>query len=773
MRALRQFAARYASFSISCLVTVAGLLVFAFSGIGGNPSPGFAFVQNIELRSLDARYNLRGPRPPDPRIVIVDIDEKTLQREGAFPIARSAYARLIDRLHASGARIVAFDVTFPTPEKNSAVEALEELRSGVGPSPLRDRIAALQTARDNDRRLAESMRKAGNVILGHIFLEEERARALDVAAAEAYFEIAWGTVFPNVKKVDSGGGVGRNFDLGAAWQGAGGQVSTAVEANIKPLAEAALSYGFFNNFPDADGTMRRAILLIRYQELDFYPSLSVQAVREYSKIPDEQLIAWMSDSGLERVDFGPHALRTRGDSSVLINFAGPYGTYPHYSMADVLEGTAPAGVFRDKIVLVGPTALGIGDIRHTPFAGAEYMGVEIHANIVDNLLHVAEPGRTFLVREKRQDMADLAAILIFGLLFGAAFSALRPLFSTLAAFAGLGGFLLLVTYAFDHWGMWLSFVAPAGTLLVNYAAVISYRVVVEEREKRKVRGMFSQYVAPSVIRLLEQDPARYLLKGGELKELTLMFTDIRGFTALSEELPPDEVVRLVNQHFDEMTTVLFRHWGTLDKYIGDAIMAFWGSPFPHPDHALRGCACALEMLARLDEMNRTQAGARPLSMGIGLNTGPVNVGNMGSSKRLTWTAVGDNVNLASRLEALTREYDCGVVLSDSTWAQVKDHYLCRELDRIRVKGKLQPVVIYELLAPRSDGAQRTELVARFAEALASYRNRDWSGAVCKFDALAEQHPSDGPTRVFRARCHEFLLHAPAPEWDGVYVMKSK
>ncbi len=774
MRGLRQFVTRWTPLLISCLVTVAGLVVFAYSGIGGNPAPGFAFVENIELRSLDARFNLRGPRAADARIVIVDIDEKTLQREGAFPISRRAYARLIDRLHASGARIIAFDLTFPTPEKNSAVEALEELRSGLAPSPLREKITALQIARDNDRLLAESMRKAGNVVLGHIFLEPERARALEVAAAEAYFEIAWGKVFPNVKKVKSGAGLDLAFDLGTAWEEGGGQVSTAVEANIAPLAEAALSYGFFNNDPDADGTMRRAVLLIRYQELDFYPSLSLQAVREYLKIPDEQLIAWMSDSGLERIDFGPHTLRTRGDSSVLINFAGPYGTYPHYSMADVLGGQAAPEWFRDKIVLVGPTALGIGDIRHTPFAGA-FMGVEIHANVIDNLLHVDEPGRSFLVRESRQDMADLVAILVFGLLFGAAFSALRPLFSTLAALAGFGGWLVAVTYAFDHWGMWLSFVVPAGTLLTNYACVTSYRVIVEEREKRKVRGMFSQYVAPSVIRLLEQDPGRYLRKGGELKDLTLMFTDIRGFTALSEELPPDEVVRLVNQHFDEMTSVLFRHWGTLDKYIGDAIMAFWGSPYPHQDHARRGCACALEMLARLEELNRESraAGGRVLSMGIGLNTGPVNVGNMGSSKRITWTAVGDNVNLASRLEALTREYECGIVLSDSTFELVKDSFLCRELDRIRVKGKLQPVVIYELLAPLGDGAQHTELVARFADALHSYRSRNWDEALRKFDALASQYPDDGPAHIFRQRCLEFLASAPPPDWDGVYVMKSK
>ena len=320
-------APRRVSFVLSLLVTLAGLAVYVFSDIGGNPWAGFRFVQSIELRSLDARFGLRGERPPDARIVIVDIDEKTLQRVGAYPIARSAYAQLVDRLHADGARMAALDVTFPTPEKNSAVEALAKLEGELGgaPAPVRERIAALKQSSDNDRRLAESIKRAGNVILGHVFLDAQRAEAVSPEAAEAYFNTAWAAAFPQVLKVKAG----RDFDLGQAWTRGGGQVAQAVEANIPPLAEAARSFGFINNSPDADGAMRRAVLLMRYQNADFFSSLSFQVVREYEQVPDQELKAFINENGLERVEFGSHVLRPRSDSTVLINYVGPFGSYPH------------------------------------------------------------------------------------------------------------------------------------------------------------------------------------------------------------------------------------------------------------------------------------------------------------------------------------------------------------------------------------------------------------------------------------------------------------
>jgi adenylate cyclase len=341
--------------------------------------------------------------------------------------------------------------------------------------------------------------------------------------------------------------------------------------------------------------------------------------------------------------------------------------------------------------------------------------------------------------------------------------------------AVLTTFFGFVYVGFAHWGRWYSFVVPAATLVASYASITSFRVITEEREKRKIRRTFSQYLSPGVIALIEKDPNEYIRPGGEVKTLTVMFSDIRDFTTLSEGLTPDELVNLLNQYLSAMTDILFRNLGTLDKYIGDAIMAFWGSPFPQPDHAARACTCALEMIASLDELNRkwTDQGGRPIAIGIGLNTGPVNVGNMGSDKRLAWTVMGDNVNLASRLEGMTKQYRSRVIISESTYDQVADHFVAREVDRIRVKGKKLPVVIYELLAPISKRDAYAPLLSRFNAALDIYRSQNWQQATAMFGELLAEYPDDGPTQVLLQRCIEFLEDAPESGWDGVYVMKSK
>ncbi len=764
---------------IPVLVTAAGLALYALTAVRPESSGPLAFLSNLELRTLDARFQLRGARQPDPRVVIVGIDENTLRRVGAFPIPRSAYATLVDRLHAAGAKVIAFDATFPSPEKNSALDALKTLERET--ADLRNpvviaKIRELESTSDNDRRFAESIKRAGNVILGHIFLDREKARDTDPKVAEDYYNILWGQAFPQVLKVR---GKGPDFNLQDAWANpahGGGQVAWGIEPNIRLLAEAAQSYGFINSNPDPDGTFRRATLLIRYQDLDYFPSLDFQAVKAYYQIPDQQLAAYIGRNGLERIEFGSHRLLTNGDGTMLINYAGPYHTYPHYSMVDVMEGKASGSAFRDAIVLVGPTALGIGDLRNTPFeSSSAYMGVEIHANIIDNLLHPGEPGRSFLTRTADQEVTDIGFILVLGLGLGYLFGRTRPLVAVLSALLALLIFAMIVEMAFGHWGMWLSFVVPAGTLVAAYGSITSFRMVVEEREKRKIRKSFSQYVSPAVIRLIEQDPDRYFRPGGELKELTVMFSDIRGFTAMSEAMTPNELVSLLNRYLGEMTDIIFRHWGTLDKYIGDAIMAFWGSPLPRDDHAYQACACALDMQNRLRVLNREweKAGREPLSIGVGVNTGLMNVGNMGSTRRLAWTVMGDNVNLASRLEGLNKKYRTGIIISEGTYEQLKGQFVCRELDQIRVKGKLQPVKIHELLAYAGEAASYSERLRQFQEALEAYRAQAWDEAIERFESLLSRFPDDGPGHEFLRRSLEFRKHPPARDWDGVYVMETK
>jgi adenylate cyclase len=774
---LSRISTRQVDITLALLVTVAGLLLFAFAGIGGNRGAGFLFLQNVEQRLLDMRFEIRGARPPDGRIVIVGIDEKTLQHVGSFPLPRKTYAQVVQKLSAGGARVIAFDATFPTPESNSATQALERLEGELRPtSPptIAQEIKQLIADSDQDRMFAASLKQSGKVVLGHLFLDAERAKNADPKLEEEYFNIVWAKSFPQVLKVKSKDG--RDFDLGQAWTNNGGTVAGGAEANITKLAEAAASYGFIDINPDPDGTLRHALLIIRYRDQDFFPSLALQTLREYEQIPDQEIAAYIAENGLERIQFGRHELHPSRDGTAIINYVGPYETYPHHSMWDVMSGAVPPEAFKDKIVLLGATAKAIGDLRNTPFEGGEaYMGVEVHANIIDNLLHSGEKGRSFLTRGAREEMVDIGFILLFGIGMGWWFARIRPFYSTAALLLVLAGFGWFVYFSFARWGSWLSFVIPAGTLVANYAAITSFRMIFEEREKRKIRKTFSQYLSPGVIALIEKDPQKYIRPGGETKELTVMFSDIRDFTTLSEGLTADELVQLLNEYLGEMTDTLFRNLGTLDKYIGDAIMAFWGSPYPQQDHAFRACTCALEMIRNLEQLNARWEleGRKPISIGIGLNTGPVNVGNMGSAKRLAWTVMGDNVNLASRLEGMTKQYRVRIVISEGTYRQVADQFVCRDLDRIRVKGKLQPVTIYELLDLAENRQQYEKLLAGFSQAMTAYREQEWDEATALFGTLLATYPDDGPTQIFLQRALDFRDHAPEPGWDGVHVMKSK
>src|SRR5208337_2693050 len=542
LRALGRWFSRHVHSTIALASAAIGVALFAYSGIGGNQQAGFLFLQDIEQRSLDLRFALRGKREPDPRIVIVGIDEKAIREIGSYPLPRRFYAALVRKLKEDGAKVVAFDVTFPTPASSESLDMLSRLRKDLGTKAdghLQKELDVLQQQSDFDAQFADALGKAGNVVLGHEFLDADRAAASDSKLAEEYFNIIWAKAFPQVLKVKSGR---QDFELGKAWDQAQGMVAQGVEANIPPLAQAAASYGFFNTIPDADGTLRRALFMIRYQDQDFYfPSLDLETLQQYENIPDQQIAAYMSANGLERIQFGAHEISTWGNGTALINYVGPFHSYPHYSMADVLSGSLPPDTFRDKIVFVGATALGAGDLRNTPFQkqGAGYPGVEVHANILDNRLHSNEPHRTFLVRGFREEMVDLGIIVLFGAGLGFWFGRCRPLVATATGIIVLGLFLTFVYASFVYWGRWFSLVVPVATLVISYVSSTSFRVIFEEGEKRRIRKSFSQYLSPGVIDLIEKDPQKYIRPGGENKDLTVMFSDIRDFTRLSEGMGPD------------------------------------------------------------------------------------------------------------------------------------------------------------------------------------------------------------------------------------------
>jgi adenylate cyclase len=478
-------------------------------------------------------------------------------------------------------------------------------------------------------------------------------------------------------------------------------------------------------------------------------------------------------TGVVRIDFA-NALLIKPDATghLSINYHGPRGTYPYCSIADVVQHKFAPGTFKDKIVLVGASATGIADLRTPPYGVIDYPGVEVHANVIDNMLH-----QDFLVRGVKQQLWDGILILLLGVPLGIWMALVTPRWMWFGI--ALFGPLIAVNYYTFLRGWWLNFTIPALTLSANVLLVSLYRSLFEEKEKRRVRSAFGQYLSPEVIRRLLVNPQ---LVEPRKTDITVMFSDIRGFTTISEKLDAQDLALFLNQYLSDMTGLVFDNHGTLDKYIGDAVMAFWGAPFEEPGHAGRACNTALKMMERVREMQKKwEAEGKPhLDIGIGLNTGVASVGNMGSALRYGYTALGDTVNLSSRLEGLNKDYGTHILVNETTYSATKeDGFVFRELDLIRVKGKLQPVAIYELIGRAAENSvygtpdealQRVEL---FQVAHDLYRKRRWEDAQKSFQTILDKWPDDGPSRTYWKRCQEYLFDEPPSGWDGVFTMTHK
>jgi adenylate cyclase len=788
---LRAWWHRRVPFAISVGLTAFALTIYLNTFVGDRPTAVFSFISRLELNALDLRFRLRPDRykNPDPRIIIVDIDQRSQEILGRWPFSRTYFARALDALREDGAKVAAFDITFSKPDETAA--PIRELRKTViarqkqggrtDPRVIAD-LDRLSKEYDGDEQFARAIERFGNVVLGNFFLYSEYdSKGVDDKTLDRYANILADFPFPQVRAANPQTG---ERDLRHMIQGFGEPyelLPRGTQANIEILSDALRNAhgatGFFNVEPDADGVVRHSLLVLPYgrsknlDDWDLYGSLDVQAVRLFQGLPDQQMVLDFSETGITALEFGPSLIiHPDAVGRMMIDYEGDVATYPYVSIADVVGRKFPAGTFKGKIVLVGASATGIGDLRSTPFGGINYPGVEIHANLIDNILN-----RHFLLRGANQVTVDLLVIFLFGVPLGLWLALAQPR-SMLFGVLLLVPFGLGVWYAFLH-GWWLNFIVPSGTLVANVGFVAVYRALVEEKEKRRVRGAFQQYLSPEVIRRLLENPD--LVKPRKT-EITVMFSDVRGFTSISEKLDAQELAALLNEYLTEMTQIVFRHDGTLDKYIGDAVMAFWGAPFEDRDHATKGCHAALEMITRLKEMQKKwRSEGRPvLDIGVGLCTGVASVGNMGSTLRYGYTALGDIVNLSSRIEGLNKEYATHILLSDTTYGAVEDPLLVfRELDLIRVKGKSQPVTLYELVAargtPEGDAPDLEQHLEFFAQGRACYRERRWQDAQIVFEKLLERWPDDGPARMYLNRCKEYLVAGPEENWDGVYVMTHK
>ena len=436
------------------------------------------------------------------------------------------------------------------------------------------------------------------------------------------------------------------------------------------------------------------------------------------------------------------------------------------SITDVLRGKVAPGTFKDRVVLVGATAVGTHDLRSTPSA-AVFPGTEIHATVVDNIL----TGR-LLARPrwwKAFDVLDIVALTVAGAVVLSRLGAVKGLVVQTSL---LGAFLGLAAWLFARYGVWLDVVHPVLAISINYTGLTTFRFLTEERERRKIKATFRQYVAPLVVDAMLKDPQRLKL-GGEEKVLTVLFSDLEGFTSYSERYSPEEMIALLSEYYARVTEQVFARWGTLKEYVGDELMAFFGAPFEQVDHAQRACAAALAMREQRLALNAEWAkvGRPQLRARTGINSGPMLVGNLGSKYRFAYGVLGDQVNLGSRLEGLNRTYGTEILVGENTARLVGSSFQLRDLDLVRVKGKSQAVHVYELLAaadaPLPPG--KAEAVALYASALAAYREQRWQDALGLFEQALAACPDDSPARTMSERCLMYREAPPPREWDGVFV----
>lgn len=640
-------------------------------------------LEILDFKTLDFRHVIRGPLAPHPAVTIVAIDEESLAALGRWPWPRARIAKLVDALSTSGAAVIGFDVVFD--QRDDALD-LSTAAEMVAEAPERPSRALLEDLQGHgDRALAAALRRSGRAVLA-FFGEIDGAPAPSLSDAAARVpEVSVRTI-------------------GGASDGALVPAFTRLHVAVPSLAEAAAN-GHINALPDADGLYRRVPLVLRVGE-KLTPAFGLQLAARSAGT--DAIMITLDRHEVRDLRIGDRRVPVNPAGQIWVNHLGPARTFRQVSAADVLAGRAPADAIDGRIAIVGFTAAGFDEIS-SPFAPV-VPGVELQATVVDNLL----AGRS-LWRPWWAVPFEALLIVALGLSMGLALQrlAILPAVATAIALAVVYGALSQGLFA--RFGLALGAFYPIAGMSLSLLVSAIHKAVAEQREKQVIRDAFRHYLSPEVTEMLASDPSRLQL-GGHRAPLTILFSDIRGFTTLSEQMPPEMLGEFLIEYLSAMTDVVFRNKGLLDKYIGDAVMAFWGAPLAIPDHAVRCCNAALDMLDALETLNASwdARGLPRLEIGIGIHTGEPIVGNFGSVDRFDYTAVGDAVNLAARLEGMNKAYGTHVLISESTLAAIGDTFVTREVDRIRVRGREQETVIHELVGRRGEAHESREPAQRGA-----------------------------------------------------------
>jgi adenylate cyclase len=712
----------------------------------------------IELKFYDLKFLYRGARPPSPQVVIVAIDDESVKRVGRWPWSREVMAQLLGGIKEYDPRVIGLDIIFAERQETSALTALQRLRrdlaQGEAASPkLLDLIKREERRADVDRQLAQVIGEGAPTVPGFFFIGVGgKTKALNLGQTLGP-KVIQASTYNMVRWLDQ---KSQRVPL----MGANG-----VETNLPLITKAAAGGGYFNMVPDPDGTIRWLPMALSYGP-DIFAPLTLVALQHYRQ--KEPLGITLSQLGVREIRLGRQRIPVDRFGRMFINYLGPPGTFPTYSAVQVLEGTLPREALQDKLVLVGATAVGIFDLRVTPFSGV-CPGIEIQASAVDNILR-----GDFIRLPANATVTTISMVLGLALIFGFLLPRFSPVGAIAVTLLAAQGYLALNYLAFRNYGLQLEVFYPLLEVAGVYTGITLQRFLVEERERVRLKKAFQSYVAPEVVNQIIKHPENLRL-GGERRELSILFSDIRGFTSLSETMDPEALVEVLHEFLDPMSETIVKHGGTIDKYIGDAIMALFGAPLDQPDHSRRACRTALEMVQNLKALDKDwlERGRPTLRIGIGINSGLVSVGNMGSSRLFDYTAIGDNVNLASRLEGLNKYYGTEILVSATTAQHLDNGFYLREVDLVRVKGKKHPIAIYEILGEGTPEEKVARFLELYSKGLALFRERRFAQAQEALQEALRFKPHDALCGHYLSWTEKFLETPPGPEWDGITTMVEK
>jgi adenylate cyclase len=758
-----------------CAILNFCMLGFLWAHYTGRLGSAGSVLVTLENELLDMRFVLRGAQKPSGKIGILAMDEKSIQKFGRWPFTRSIYERAFINLKKAGVEWIGFDVVWDQPERPLLADAMGDIsdlkKGGAQASEAWHRVMRMNQAGVADQAIERSMTQYAKIVQGYMYygaMETEAIKALKGNEFSALEFMQGSVIFAAI--MPDGFDLSRYKDLSIG----------AIVGNTPFIAQSTPHFGFFNNDPDEDSVVRW-VNLVKEGQGNLLPSISLKMaasmtgrdiVTMFDRIGVEEimLVNPDNDKDLIKIPVDP-----AGQGRALLNHLGPSMTIRHISLADAYDGVfseREKAALKGMSLMMGPTAMAINDMRANPFE-ATFNGVEHHASMIDNII-----SKRFFKRPVDIYRQEMLVIIVLGLFFSLLLTYSSALFSAVGVIVVYVAYFYLDRHLWFNKGIWVYMGMPYIQITGLFMTVTLYKYFTEEREKKKVKGAFQHYLSPDVMHQVLDNPDKLKL-GGERRECTVFFSDVRGFTTISEALPPEKLVELMNDYLSPMTEIVLKSGGVLDKYIGDAIMAFWGAPLDRPDQADVAAVSVLRMMEKLEEIRRVfpTKDFPVIDIGCGLNTGIMSVGNMGSSERFAYTVMGDAVNLGARLESITKEYGVRSIMSEYTVAKLADprRYFLRDMDDIVVKGKKDPVKIFELIHPmilQSEDRVR-DLLGEFAAARLAYRAQEWDKAKAHLNKCLLIRPDDGPTKLYFERIEELEKMPKIENWDGVHIFHHK